>query len=898
MLIVILSDDVAGARRFADALDGGHTVAEIAPSPEDLGEVAPNAAFVLLPTSPITLRLWTAKLRRRFGGAHLLVVGIPRGEARELAHVIAAGADDFLVWPREPEFLTLRLDLIERHDRRALPDADAEDAAPAEVAGFPGVGPQPASSATCQALLRASHDVVFWLTPGGVFREYHANDPNLLPTSPSAIVGRTIDQVFPEVIAARLRRGLLAVASGAPECRISYSLGGQEHHETRWEMTFVRVSDEEVIGVARHERPASEDKDDGALGESRRFIARVAAGLPLRVCVVGLQARRLMYLNRPLDTALGLSVVDALSQPAERFASVIHPDDLPALVAHAARWPEIHDGAVEVERFRVRRADGQWHPVVSREVVFRRDPAGRPVEILAVIEDDAALGDSGATVAPEDAASDRISLALAGPDDHLYGWSFATGRLESWGKSRLTGLAETRADWEAHIHEADRPVVAAAIEHHLDTGAPYNETIRLRMWDGSWRTCVDRGAAIRDANGRPSRWVGVCTDITDRVMQLGRLSAEQKMEAVAHLAGGVAQDFNKVLLEVFSQIDLAMSGLAQGSPVRHDLAGARRAAEQAATLTRQLLAFGRRQALQPEYISINDVIGDLIDTLARRLGSDIVLSFESSEHLGTVLADPMQIEQILLTLCTRSRDTMPDGGDLAILTSNVRARDEWSQPPSKARDTRYVKVRIEDSSPGFPDELLAHVFDPFYAAADGGPRTGLELAMVHGIVDQHEGVITAENLRGGGSAINIYLPVVERPPARLRRPQAPPRGGDETLLLVDDDELVRNMAARILRGGGYTILTAADGAEGITALREHLGDVRLVILDVVMPRMGGRATWEQMSELAPEMPFIFISGYTMTAQDTDFVQHGGRRFLAKPFNSGQLLREVRAALDD
>jgi signal transduction histidine kinase/ActR/RegA family two-component response regulator len=441
-------------------------------------------------------------------------------------------------------------------------------------------------------------------------------------------------------------------------------------------------------------------------------------------------------------------------------------------------------------------------------------------------------------------------------------------------------------------------VVAAAIERHLDTGAPYNETIRLRMWDGSWRTCVDRGAAIRDASGRPSHWVGVCTDITDRVMQLDRLSAEQKMEAVAHLAGGVAQDFNKVLLEVFSQIDLAISGLPQGSRVRHDLAGARRAAEQAATLTRQLLAFGRRQALQPEYISINDVIGDLIDTLARRLGSDVVLSFESSEHLGTVLADPMQIEQIVLTLCTRSRDAMPDGGELAIMTSNVRARDEWSRLPSKARDTRYVKVRIEDSSAGFPDELLAHVFDPFYAAADGGPRTGLELAMVHGIVDQHEGVITAENLRGGGSAINIYLPVVERPPARLRRPQAPPRGGDETLLLVDDDELVRNMAARILRGGGYTILTAADGAEGITALREHLGDVRLVILDVVMPRMGGRATWEQMSELAPDMPFIFISGYTMTAQDTDFVQHGGRRFLAKPFNSGQLLREVRAALDD
>jgi|GEM_PF-1209828 len=893
MLIVILSDDVTGARRFADALDESHTVAQIAAAPEAVDSPPAGATFVLLPTSPITLRLWTAKLRRSFGEGHRIIVGIPRGEARELSHVIAAGADDFMVWPREPEFLSLRLSLIEKHAAEPPPPVAPSSAAAGAAS----------SDGTCQALLRASNDVVFWMTPAGVFREFHANDPSVLPRPPSQIVGRTIAQVFPDSVAPRLERGLLAVASGAPECRISYALPADKQGQAHWEMTFVRVSDDEVVAVARCERAtqAGEEVAD-AHSESRRFIARVAAALPLKVLVVGLESRRVVYLNRPLDTALGLSVVDALNATVDRFAEVVHPEDLPELVAHAARWREIPDGAIEVERFRVKRSDGRYHPVTSREVVFRRAADGRPLEILAVIEDDAAalaLG-AAATQAGHGAAdpiSDRIRLALVGPDDHLYGWSFATGELESWGQSRLTELASSRADWEAHIHDADRPVVAAAIDRHLETGAPYNETIRLRMWDGSWRTCVDRGAVIRDAEGRPERWIGVCTDITDRVMQLDRLSAEQKMEAVAHLAGGVAQDFDKLLLEIFNQIDLAIGSLSHGSSVRADLIGARRAAEQAATLTRQLLAFGRRQALQPEYISVNDVIGDLIDTLARRLGPSIALSFESSEHLGTVLADPMQIEQILLTLCTRSRNAMPDGGELAILTSNVRARDEWSQPPSKARDTRYVKVRVEDTSPGFPGELLAHVFDPFYAATDGGPRTGLELAMVHGIVDQHEGVITAENLRDGGSAINIYLPVVERPPARLRRPQAPPRGGDELLLLVDDDELVRNMAARMLRGAGYRVLTAADGAEGITVLREHVDDVALVILDVVMPRMGGRATWEQMVSIAPEMRFIFISGYTMGAQDTDFVQHGGRRFLPKPFNSGQLLREVRSALD-
>ncbi|TNF37697.1 MAG: response regulator [Deltaproteobacteria bacterium] len=894
MLIIILSDDVAGARRFADALDEHHTVARIASGPDAVGEVPPEATFVLLPTSPITLRLWTAKLRRTHGEGHRILVGIPRGEARELAHVIAAGADDFLVWPREPEFLSLRLDLLDRQRGVAAP-------APVSPAPAPRVAqaaaPTFGAEATCRALLRASRDVVVWLTPDGRIREVHANDPSLLPVAPATLVGKTLGEAFTAPVATRLERGLLAVVSGAPECRLSYTAPAAEGPERSWEITFVRVSDEEVIGVARA-ASAAPNGDDVAdtQADSRRFTTRVTAALPLQIVVYSLDTRRFVYLNRPLDTALGLSVVEALNAGLARFADVVHPDDLPALVAHAGGWDGAEDDVVRGARFRVRRADGRWHPITSREVVFRRAPDGRPLEILAVLEDDTAA--LAAVAAPKvDPMGDHAALALAGPDDHLYGWSFATGQIESWGQSRLTELASTREDWLAHIHETDRPVVVAAMERHIETGAPYNETIRLRLWDGSWRTCVDRGAVIRDAAGRPSRWVGVCTDITDRVMQLDRLSAEQKMEAVAHLAGGVAQDFNKLLLEIFNQIDLAMSGLAHGSVARSELVGARRAAEQAATLTRQLLAFGRRQTLQPEYISVNDVIGDLIDTLARRLGPNIELSFESSEHLGMVLADPMQIEQILLTLCSRARDAMPDGGSLAILTSNVRARDEWSQLPSKARDTRYVKIRVEDSGPGFPRELLAHVFDPFFAAADGGPRTGLELAMVHGVVDQHEGVCSAENLRQGGAAINLYLPVVERPPARLRRPAAPPRGGDETLLLVDDDELVRNMAARMLRGAGYKILTAADGAEGIATLREHQAEVRLVILDVVMPRMGGRATWEQMSTIAPDMPFIFISGYTMTAQDTDFVQHGGRRFLPKPFNSGQLLREVRSALD-
>lgn len=914
MDIQIISDDLAGGRRLADALGGQHRALGVVATVDEIGAVPAGAAFVVIAASAIALRLSVAKLRRRFGPEHAVVVAIGRSEASELPHVVAAGADDFVVWPREPEFLATRLSLIEgRRERVGGGPPTAPSARPTQSAEPPNEPPRvrrvesrPSPvAATLQALLKACPDTVYWLTADGVFRDLHTHDPESLPAPVSSLLRRRVEDVFAEDVAARFREALGAVLAGAPERRVAFSQATVGGREGRWEATLVKVNAAEALAAVRPEGGAGAgDESDGRSaegpGDSRRFIARVALTVPLTLFVYNLDTRRLVYLNRPLGTALGLSVVDALNTGLERFVEVVHPDDLPAIVAGTRRWGGVADGEVVERAFRVRKIDRGWSRMVSRETVFRRDAGGRPVEIVG------ALMDAAEEVAPREgrsggagespAVEGGLELALAGPDDVVYSWDFATGVFAARGTSRLGEGVATRDEWMGRIHEGDRPVVEAALERHLETGAPYSESLRLRVFDGTWRHFVDRGVAVRDAEGRPQRWVGVCTDITDRVLHQRKLSIDQKMEAVAHLAGGVAQDFNKVLLAVFTHLDMALSRLSAGAPVRVDLVDARQAAEKAATLTRQLLAFGRRQALQPEYISVNDVIGDILDTLTRRVGSSVELSFESSEHLGTVLADPMQIEQILLTLCSRARDAMPRGGRLAVTTTNVRARDERALGPGRERDARYVKIRVEDSGEPIPEELLAHVFDPFFAAADGGPRTGLELAMVHGVVDQHEGVIAAENLPGGGVALSIFLPVVERPPARLRRPEVATRGGDETVLLVDDDELVRNMAARMLRGAGYTVVTAADGAEGLKALRERR-EVALVVLDVVMPRMGGRATWEVMEREMPGKRYLFISGYTMTAQDTDFVQHGGRRFLPKPFNSGQLLREVRAALD-
>jgi len=782
MKLVILSDVRTAGERLAEAVGRAHPVVQIAGSAGEVGEVPPDAGFLVLHRSPIGARLFVSKLRRRFGHDHPIVVTLARSDAAELPHVLAAGADDFVEWPKEAEFVSTRLSL---------------------------------------AAARAFDE-----RPSGPRSIQNGQNGLLAPAGPPGPLGQ----------------GEVREASGSPD-----------------------------------------------------LLAGALAALPIRILVYSLDEPRLLYLNRPLRTALGLDVAQALREPLATFVSVVHPEDLPAIQARRAMWASVPDGEVREFAFRLQVEGGEWRCMATREVVFRRDARGRPQQILAVLIDDTERANAEARL---EASEERLRVALSGRDDLVYEWDLASNGLTFFADTETAGrLPSTRQGWEALIHEEDLPAVRLAVERHLSEGRTFSESYRLRWRGGRLRTCLDRGRVIRDAAGRPQRWVGVCTDITDRLDEHERLSHEQKLEAVAHLAGGVAEDFNKALLAVFSNIDYALADLAPG-PIRSDLVLARGAAEEAASLTRKLLAFGRRNAIEPEYISLNDVIGDAIDGLGRRLGPDVALSFESNELRGTVLADPMQIEEILITLCHRARETMPAGGSVRITTAIVRPRDDLSSLPRKMRDVRYVRLRVEDTGAGIPDELLGHIFDPFYSAADGGPRTGLDLAMVHGLVDQHEGVIVAANRKGGGAVFSIYLPLVERPPARLRRPQGEENGGHETILLVDDDELVRNLASRILRGAGYRVLTARDGLEGLRALEDHVDEVDIVILDVVMPRLGGRATWERMCTLSSRARYLFVSGYTMTASDTDFVQHGGRRFLPKPFSSGQLLREVRHVLDE
>ena len=500
------------------------------------------------------------------------------------------------------------------------------------------------------------------------------------------------------------------------------------------------------------------------------------------------------------------------------------------------------------------------------------------------------------------AVEDLLRTALGSGRDHLYVWDLATGRLDwPFDGPNADALPATRNDFDDEIHPDDRSMVELALERHFAAKTPYAVAIRRGGPDQGYGLFIDRGALL--GSRRDGRLVGLLTAIDAEVQVELNRRMEVRRTGMAEIAGALAEELNQSLLVAFTNLDTAIAQA--GVQLRRDLEDARGALQGALDWTRRLMALGRRQPPQPEYIALQDLVQDLVDSLVRRLGSHIALEVVSRDATGIVLADPMHMETVLSILCDRAARQMPRGGRVRLTLATTLFRDESGPLPAKPSEGKWAKLRIEDEGPHLPEAMVAGLFDPMAHGLQEGLRWAIALATVRSIVLQHEGFIRALNLtdEGGapaGVAFEIFLPVVVRAPARLRRPESgahTPVGAGELVLVADDDELIRRMTERLLRGAGYEVLTAPDGREAVRLFAEKKGAVKLVVLDIVMPEMGGRVASERIRALDPHVPFLFTSGYTMSIQDTEFVQDPGRRFLPKPFNAGQLLREVRSALN-
>jgi CheY-like chemotaxis protein len=372
------------------------------------------------------------------------------------------------------------------------------------------------------------------------------------------------------------------------------------------------------------------------------------------------------------------------------------------------------------------------------------------------------------------------------------------------------------------------------------------------------------------------------------------------MEAVGQLAGGIAHDFNNLLTAILSYCDLLLEEVREGDPIRGDVDQIRQAGQRAAGLTRQLLAFSRRQLLQPKVFSLNTVVAETDGMLRRLVGADIGLEVSLESGLWYALADPGQIELVLMNLVVNGRDAMPHGGRLTISTSNRELAGDSGARPNGVRAGSYVALEVCDTGIGIDVTDHGRVFEPFFTTKEPGKGTGLGLSTVYGIVQQSGGHITLESAPGRGATFTVLLPrhIGNEPPAasQVNRRRLP--GGTETLLLVEDEAAVRSSARRLLERQGYSVLEARHGADALRIVEESGRPIDLVVTDLVMPEMGGKELAERLRAHRPGLKVLFMSGYTEKAIAADGVMPPNTGFVGKPFTVEQLMRRLREILDE
>ena len=388
-------------------------------------------------------------------------------------------------------------------------------------------------------------------------------------------------------------------------------------------------------------------------------------------------------------------------------------------------------------------------------------------------------------------------------------------------------------------------------------------------------------------------------NITERVALEERLRQSQKMEAVGRLAGGIAHDFNNLLTVILGYTQIVADGIARDSRLSDSTAQIKSAADRAAGITRQLLAFSRKQVLSPRVINLNNVVINLDSLLRRLIGEDIEVLTAPANDLGTVKADPGQIEQVIMNLALNSRDAMPNGGKLTLETSNAILDDTYARQHQPVEPGRYVMLAVSDTGIGMSAETLTRIFEPFYTTKEVGKGTGLGLSMVYGIIKQSGGYVWVYSEPNQGTTFKIYLPRIDQPVEGTDAVKQPVNvmRGTETILLVEDDPQLRQLSSSVLAHCGYNVLTASTPEEGLAICEANHNEIRLLVTDVVMPRMNGRQLAERVAKIRPQIRVLYISGYT----DNAIVHYGvldpGLWFLPKPFTLSGLVTKVREVLD-
>jgi PAS domain S-box-containing protein len=633
--------------------------------------------------------------------------------------------------------------------------------------------------------------------------------------------------------------------------------------------------------------------------EEERWLAeikyrRLVERMPLITYVAALDNRRTpSYVNPQLEVTLGFKREEWLRNP-NLWMERIHPDDRDR-VAEEINMISSTGSHFRCE-YRMIAADGRvlWF---ADEAVAARDEGGRARTIQGFLLDITERKLAQETIA-------RLAAIVESSDDGIYSRGVDGMVITcNQGIERVYGFRPREVIGEnvsTFIPEAALDEERRAVEQVLREGRTLRYEAVHRHKDGRDIQVAVTMSPLRGHRGSVSGVAVIARDITELKDLENQLRQSQKMEAIGQLAGGVAHDFNNLLTAITGYTELLLEEAEPGSLLRQDLEEIARASDRAAWLTRQLLAFSRRQMMAPEVINVNRIVENMEKLLRRLIGENIHLGTRLARDIGLVRADPVQIEQVLMNLAVNARDAMPDGGDLRIETMNAEMDEALASKYVSVQPGPCVLITVSDSGCGMDEQTRLRAFEPFFTTKERGKGTGLGLSTVYGIVKQSGGSIWVTSEVGRGTTFLIYLPrtAAGEDDAPAKGQSAPSAPGAGTVLLVEDEDVVRSFARQVLTRQGYHVLAARDGSEALLLSDGYAGPIRLLLADVMMPKMSGTELAEILVQRRPAMRLLFMSGYSDSAMDESGIFAGGRALLHKPFKPDELAERVRQALED
>ncbi len=603
------------------------------------------------------------------------------------------------------------------------------------------------------------------------------------------------------------------------------------------------------------------------------------------------------YVNRQMAEMLGYTVEEMLGRPIFDF---IFDADLPAAKHRFEQY--LLTGKSEIGEFCLRRKDGS-ELMTLYHTTPRRNQSGEIVGFLSMRSDITDRKKAERELIYAEAKyrslveSSPAIVYLAEPQPP-FSPIYVSPNVEVFGYTTEEWFA--RPDmWVNIIHKDDRARVLRTTEDAIAQNIETDLEYRIIRQDGSINWIHDKGRFVLDEHGNKTGWQGLMVDITKTKELEDQLRQAQKLESVGLLAGGIAHDFNNMLTAINGYSELTLRKMTENDPLRRNIEEISKAGKRSADLTYQLLAFSRQQILQPVLLDLNETIRETTKLLERLIGEDIRLTTTLNPKIGLVKVDQGQLSQIIMNLAVNARDAMSEGGKLTIETSNIFLDPNYAFKHVGVLPGAYVMLAVSDTGSGMSAEIKNHIFEPFFTTKEIGKGTGLGLATVYGIVKQSGGSITVYSEESVGTTFKIYLPRVARQPEEMEKADISDEAftGTETILLVEDEELVRKLSREMLETCGYTVIEARDGLEALEICSTGDRQPDLLMTDVVMPQMGGRELAEKLTDKMPDIKILFTSGYT----DDAVLRHGiietNSNFIQKPFTFDALSRKVRKLLD-